>query len=198
MKTLEQIDKQIRTFVWSGQEDSQQSRVDYKTILLPKEEGGLGLISVKFQFFALVGGFILWTAEEGDHTLQHVLRSKVGDLSEVQGGVRDFSWLVSNHGTKPKGESQVWTGFCAAWNTMKKEIVPKKPANWYEKSLIPLWTTHLIHRERQNNGTKNRMQKTLRDCGILTLGDVTHPSGGLHSWTTLPNPRPTSFSPGSL
>lgn len=77
------MDRQITNFVWSGQVDYKKPRVNYKTILLLKEEGDMGLISVKLQFLALTGGFILWTIEDGDHTLQHILRNKVGDLSVV-------------------------------------------------------------------------------------------------------------------
>lgn len=86
MQALDDLDKQIQNFVWSGQEDFKQPRVNYReTLLLPKDKGGRGLISVKHQFCTMVGGLILWSIGEGDQMLQHIIKKKLGDLSEVQG-----------------------------------------------------------------------------------------------------------------
>lgn len=83
IQALEDLDRQIRNFVWSGQEDYTQPRVDYETLLLPKDNRGMGLILVKCQFCTLAGSLILWSTREGDQTLQHIIRKNLGDLSKV-------------------------------------------------------------------------------------------------------------------
>lgn len=77
----------------------------------------------------------------------------------------------------------MWKGLCATWNLDKKHIVSQKPANWHEKKLLPLWSTHVIHRNTTSNGCKSKAQLVLRDGGITTLGDIMHPD-----WESLPSP----------
>lgn len=86
--------------------------MEYDVLIQPKNKGGFGLIFVKAQFLAMCTMFILWRVVDGDLTLQHILRKKIEDLSAVHEGARDFSWIVSKHATKPKGESKVWTNLC--------------------------------------------------------------------------------------
>lgn len=63
------------------QDFSKKPRVDFDMIQKPKARGGLGLISNKAQMIALAGKTMLWTIQEGDHTLQWIYRKKLGQMS---------------------------------------------------------------------------------------------------------------------
>lgn len=91
MVQLEEWDKTIKDFVWSGHETGKRPRVDYAPLLRSLEEGGLVLISIKAQTIAMVGKTVLWAVATGDHTLQWILRAKIVDLLERRWGRRDFS-----------------------------------------------------------------------------------------------------------
>lgn len=108
MAQLEQLDKTIKDFVWSGQETGKRPRVDCATITRPEEKGGFGLISVKHQTMAKIAKNMLWTVGDGDHTLQWILRAKIANLSEKFWGRRDYTWLISPDKTRPKKGSVLW------------------------------------------------------------------------------------------
>lgn len=130
---LEKIDRDIKCFIWNGQEDSKRPKVAYEILLRAKIRGGFGLILVRTKFTAMAGTSILWAIANTEHTLQHIIRAKIGDMSKVAGGVRDFLWLVSPHATRPKGASKVWSNLATRYNILKKSVHPKQLANWYEK-----------------------------------------------------------------
>lgn len=69
---LEEFDKQLNNFVWSGEDMEKKPRVDYPTLLRPKSKGGVGLISVVQRTMAKVGMTILWVAQERDQMLQSI------------------------------------------------------------------------------------------------------------------------------
>lgn len=58
------MDRQVKEFIWSGMADHLRPRVDYDTLLTPKE-GDMGLISIKEQTMALATKLVLLAMEEG-------------------------------------------------------------------------------------------------------------------------------------
>lgn len=100
---MENMDRQVKDFIWSGMVDHLKPMVDYNTLVSPKDKGGMGLISIKGQTMALVAKVILLVVEEGEHTLQCIVREKISDLSKHKWGQRDYSWLVNNCRNKPVG-----------------------------------------------------------------------------------------------
>lgn len=85
----------MKDFIWSDHEEGKKPRLAYHILLLSKEEGGLSLISIKFQTIAMAGKTMLWIVADGDHTLQVIYRVKIGALSLHRWGTRDFAWLTS-------------------------------------------------------------------------------------------------------
>lgn len=160
MALLEDLDQNIRDFIWSRTKEVKRAKVDYITITRTKE-GGLGLISFKRQTQAMVGKAILWAAHEGETTLQCIIREKIADLLERRWGYKDYSWLVSLDFTKPMDESTLWTNFALTWIELKKEIVLVAPANWESRLTMSLWTPHLVHKTRAQVGCKQIRQRTL-------------------------------------
>lgn len=57
--------------------DIVRHRVKLTTITLPKEKGGLVIISTRDQVRALAGKFILWAISIGNHPLQILLRANI-------------------------------------------------------------------------------------------------------------------------
>lgn len=43
---LVKLDNLVKDFIWSDQDVEKKSSIKYSILLLPKEEGGLGLISI--------------------------------------------------------------------------------------------------------------------------------------------------------
>lgn len=58
-EVLEAFDKKVKDFVWSGKDMGRRPRVDYETILKPRDQGGLGLISFKAQKTTMAGKAVL-------------------------------------------------------------------------------------------------------------------------------------------
>lgn len=86
MSQLDEWNKTMKDFVWSGQEMGKQPWVNYKSLLRSLEEGGLVLISIKAQTVAMAGKIVLWAIAASDHTLQWILRAKKNDLLERRWG----------------------------------------------------------------------------------------------------------------
>lgn len=53
LKDLEWMDREIKHFVWNGQEDTRKSPMEYADLLRPKDQLGFGFILVKAQFLAM-------------------------------------------------------------------------------------------------------------------------------------------------
>lgn len=70
---LENMDREVKMFMWSGKEDNRKPRVNYETICKPKAKGRLEVISIKSQTLAQVGKTILWAGQEGEQTLQCII-----------------------------------------------------------------------------------------------------------------------------
>lgn len=102
LQQLDHMDHIIKEFFWSSQENGKWPRVDYATLIRPKEEGGMGLIPVKHQIMARVRKALLWVLGEGEHTLQWILRAKIANLSAKCRGLWDYAWIFSLDKTKPK------------------------------------------------------------------------------------------------
>lgn len=79
---VEAWDKIVKNIVWSDQDMGTRPRVDYATLLLSLEEGGLALISIKTHTIAMAAKTMLWMVAAGDHTLQLILKAKIANLSE--------------------------------------------------------------------------------------------------------------------
>lgn len=139
---LDQFDKLVKEFTWSGKETKLRTRVNCCIITRAKDRGGLTLNSFRAHTTAIAGKFILWTVGEGDTTLQAILRGKIADLSKRRWGRRDFSWLISHDNIRPIGESHVWNNFAIQWISLKKHVQPRLLANWSERLMILLWTPH--------------------------------------------------------
>lgn len=69
MGQLDLFDSAIRDFIWSRLDTNKHPRVDKVTITLPKDQGGMALISVKTQTLAMARKDLLWVVQEGEHTL---------------------------------------------------------------------------------------------------------------------------------
>lgn len=104
---LDSLDKQIREFIWSGQVEAKRPRLNHNLLTGSKDDGGLALISIKDQTIAIAGKKVLWVASDGEHTLQSILRVKLGELSEKRWGTNDYAWLFAPGHTLPKGEPHV-------------------------------------------------------------------------------------------
>lgn len=59
----------------------QKAKSELRNFIEAEGEGGLGIISIKAQTIAMVGIMVLKVAQEGEHTLQHIYRGKIGKLS---------------------------------------------------------------------------------------------------------------------
>lgn len=55
--------------------------MDVETIYKAKADDGLGLMSMKAHTIAIVGKTILGIAQDGESTLQCIMREKIGELS---------------------------------------------------------------------------------------------------------------------
>lgn len=177
---LDGLDKLIRDFIWSGQDMGKLSRVDYKTMKKAKKDGGMGVLSIKEHTIALAAKLILWVPIEGDHTLQYIIRKKIGEMLEKRWGRQDYSWLVLPGRTKPENSSKLLTTLCTAWCSLQKFARPVILTNCEAKRKIPLWVPHHMHRIKTKVSCKTMGHAALHAAGLETLGDVLQGGGGWH------------------
>lgn len=96
LKIIEGI---IIKFLWAGQSDSAKHWVDVATVMLPKDQGGLGVISVTNQVQALAGKVTLEALMDRKHPLETILRHHIQTLSFKRWGTTDFSWVFNHYKT---------------------------------------------------------------------------------------------------
>lgn len=63
------MDRQVRDFIWSGQEDDKRSWLDYNILLKSKQDDGSRLISIMDHTIATAMETLLSMVIEGEHTL---------------------------------------------------------------------------------------------------------------------------------
>lgn len=69
---LKKIQRIVDHFVWMG-----RSKVRGSTTALPREEGGLNVLSVEAQYNALTGTFILWLMMSEEHPMRTILHNHI-------------------------------------------------------------------------------------------------------------------------
>lgn len=73
---LLKLQKIIDAFVWAG-----RSRVNRGTVALPKDEGGLDLMGVESQYYAISANFMLWLMKQEPHPLRSILWGHIAEAS---------------------------------------------------------------------------------------------------------------------
>lgn len=167
----------VKDFIWNDQNVGKKPRVKYNILLLPKEDRGLGLISIKAQTIALACKTILGIVAEGEHTLQSIYMAKIGALSCKRWGIDDLSWMVSKCRVLLEDESKLWTNYYWAWNMNKKNIEPRPLANWEEKKKAPLWVPNTIHKVPFTGRSNLVGQQEFIVVGINRVEDITDWAG---------------------
>lgn len=73
---LDEMEGLVTRFIWT-QNKSKRHKVDHATIILPKHKGGLGLISLCHQVYALATKLIVWAISDKDHPLKSIIQHKL-------------------------------------------------------------------------------------------------------------------------
>lgn len=113
-------------------------RVKFTTIIKHKSDGGLGMISIKFQVRALAGKIIVWAISDGTHPLQIILRHVIQEMSYHKWGISDFSWVFTPYQTRSINASTTISNLCVAWNSSKRHITHRSLASDLDVSSLLL------------------------------------------------------------
>ncbi|CAN1153964.1 Putative ribonuclease H protein At1g65750 [Linum perenne] len=106
--TCNEIDKQIRAFVWGDAADQRKTHLlSWERICRPKEEGGLGLRSARSLNLAYLIKLAFSFHQQPESLWVKVLHSKY--LKEVEG-----EFLP----THKSSQSALWKGICSVWPMM--------------------------------------------------------------------------------
>lgn len=82
------------------------------TMALSKGTGGLNLLGVKKQYYALSGKFMLWLMSHEPHPLGLILQAHIFEVSHGRWGSRDLSWIFSKCGALQLTGSAPWLNIC--------------------------------------------------------------------------------------
>lgn len=94
LEALKAIEKEIFKFLWAGQLLFARHHVDFLTITLPKDRGGLGLLLLFDQVRALLGKLIVWTLAKRPHALKTILQSHIRALPSSMGPLRFYMGIL--------------------------------------------------------------------------------------------------------
>lgn len=178
IQDLENMDKQIRAFIWA-QNGSTRHKVDYDTMLLHRRKGGIGLVSIAQQVLALLGKFIVWALTPGYTPLKAILQKRIESLSYERHSTRDISWAFVPCKTLP---ADFWLGIYTAWNTSKNCLVQIEPNNIEEWRSLPIWSPHAAHIDKKKARCTTIGSQILRQYGVLDMASITSESGTLNGW----------------
>lgn len=177
---LTQLQSQIDCFIWAG-----RSRVARNLVTQPQAVGGLGLLLIVEQYWAIIGNLLLWILGKAPHPLKVILRSHIRIQSHGLWGFSDFNWVVAKGSNQVTRGLDVWRNFCPEWNVLKSFITPLRPRNVIEWRLLPLWCPHVNHRDSKLVKCKSLAQHRLRGMGIMYMGDILTQAGEFIPWSDL-------------
>jgi hypothetical protein len=103
---LFKMDKKMVCFLWAGNKTTAQHRVNYATVIQPKQEGGLGYIGIPDQVNCLAAKFVLWTVSDREDELKAILSRRIRELSLRKWGVHNYLWVYVDSNLLPTEGSQ--------------------------------------------------------------------------------------------
>lgn len=174
---LKKIQRLIDKFVWAG-----RSHVVRATVALPKAEGGLGLIRVEEQYNALTNNLMVWILKPGDHPLRFILQGHIRKASSRRWGIAYLTWIVSKCGNLQMGGSAPWQNLCKGWALVKKNLLPKRPANIEEWRDLPIWRPHQNHIAEREVQCSSVAQRAIQAHRFKFMGDLMNPYGSFITW----------------
>lgn len=122
--TIKAIEVKIINFLWAGQLDSARHKVDHLTVIRPKNQDGLGVLSLSDQVKALLGKTMVWTVSEKPHPLHTILKHRICELFMKCWGIPNFSWVFYPCKTLPTNASPICLNLYHAWNDLKTILFP--------------------------------------------------------------------------
>lgn len=128
---------------------------------------------------------MLWVARSEAHPLRTILKHHIMELSWKRWHTRDLAWLVSLCGHIQGEGSATWQHICKSWAGLKKFLHYRQSVNVEEWRALPLWTPHRNQRSFGSIPKLSRAQSTMRDSGLLSMGDITNLPGQILPWDVL-------------
>jgi hypothetical protein len=141
-----QVQRLIRNFLWSGQDESKaRAKVAWKTIILPRHMGGLGIIDPWDQCQALLGKFIIGSFLPNVGPWKSLLHRHLYKCAPKTGGPWDNSirWVFLQNSmwhTNGDNKSSFAIGILRAWKNLQHglKLKPLLGIKEYERQPI-LW-----------------------------------------------------------
>lgn len=147
----------------------------------------MGLISIADQQRALTGSLMLWVALNDNHPLRTILQSHIRKFSWKCWHTRDLLWLVSPCGHLQGEGFDTWQHICRTWEGLRKHLRGCSPVNVDEWRALPLWRPHQNHHSYIPILRLCRAQQTLRNAGLLHMGDIMNLWGQFLAWDSMAN-----------
>lgn len=126
---LRALEKKIVHDLWVGDMETARHRVKLNIVELPKDRGGIGLISLIQQVRALASKLILWAITDEDHPLKKLMQASFREMSLKRWGIPNFAWVLLSCMTTPANTSKLFTNLCATWNKENPLIKERQPTS---------------------------------------------------------------------
>ena len=157
---MKQVRRLIRNFLWGGSDGTTdtRARVRWSTIILPREDGGLGIIDPEMQCKALLTKFIVRGLFPGNETWKLMLRSVLDTVTPrpMRGGQSWRPGVRYIFTTAPLSVSHLspfMRSLLRTWFSLRQGLIRRTPTCEEEIDRQPLiWNSMVIDGEGRQLG----------------------------------------------
>ena len=178
---MKQVRRLIRNFLWGGSDGTTdtRARVRWSTIILPREDGGLGIIDPEMQCKALLTKFIVRGLFPGNETWKLMLRSVLDTvtLRPMRGGQSwrpDVRYIFTTAPLSVSHLSPFIRSLLRTWISMRQGLIRRTPNCEEEIARQPLiWNSMVVDGEGRQLGQRTHIDWAAWDCD---------PAASMRSW----------------
>lgn len=125
-----QLKRLVRNFLWAGSDGTRdtRARVRWSTVILPLEEGGLGIINPEIQSRALISKLIVRGLFPGNEPWKAFLRSAVTECTLAGSGLWRPSYrYIFSDSILQFTVSPFMRSLLSIWSSMRRSLIQRPP-----------------------------------------------------------------------
>ena len=174
---ISRLRRLVRNYLWAGSDGTQdtRARVAWHTYILPRAEGGLGIIDLEIQSRALISKCIIRGLFPGNEPWKAFLRHAILQSVPTRGGPwRESYRFIFSDVARKRPSSFFLRSILGVWTTMRRGIIHREPALTEEFERQPLiWNPRIWDAEGRQLGERTHIDWAAWDRG---------PAASLQTW----------------
>ncbi len=166
----------VRNFIWSEKASNARAKVKWETLVLPTDQGGLGIIDPKAQSEALLAKLFVKGLTPGGEPWKELLRHKANQVRlpvhNLGPSTQDINWMFAATKLK-RPPTSLWKSIIHAWMSVRPGLIKSEPTNTAKTLRQPVFgNPFILNQEGKPLGLSGKSEgNSFANAGCSRIGD---------------------------